>query len=195
MRQLIGAVEEAVQIVVVRGVRALQAKVGRCLTGCAPDVFGAGAGVVGPDLVAAKAAKKLGDGLAGRLAEQVPQRDVEGRVAAGFGTGRPKTEVADQIRREQIDLLRVTPDHARCDVLVHIGFDGFGGEEGFAQPDEALVGVNMQPQQVRMFLDPDRFDLGDLHREPLGDAGRQQGLHALVEMPRHQIARCLWIAL
>ena len=47
--------------------------------------------------------------------------------------------------------------------LVHVGLDGLRHEEGLAEPDEALVGVHAQPEEVGEFLEPDRFEGGDLH--------------------------------
>jgi hypothetical protein len=78
--QFIGTVQERVQVFVRagRGLR-IQAPVFRRLSGFLAHVAIAGAGVVCADPFARQPAQQLVNGLAGRLAENVPQRDVDGR--------------------------------------------------------------------------------------------------------------------
>ena len=96
----------------------------------------AGAGVVGADAVAREAAEELGDRLAGDLAEQVPQRDVEGGVAAEFGAGRAEADIGDEVAGDAIDGERIAAEHLRRDHLMDVGLDGRGGEERLAEADQ-----------------------------------------------------------
>ena len=77
-------VQEAVQVVI--GIMAaVEPEVGAALSPGLLDVVAAGAGVVGADRAPGEAAQQLRDGLTDGLAENIPQRDVEGRIAAHFG--------------------------------------------------------------------------------------------------------------
>ncbi|EHH04857.1 hypothetical protein ATCR1_17148, partial [Agrobacterium tumefaciens CCNWGS0286] len=72
MGQLVGPVQEAVQIVII--LAAGQAIIGCLLAGGLLDIFGARTSVVGADFLAAETTEKLGDRLVGGLAENIPQR-------------------------------------------------------------------------------------------------------------------------
>src|SRR5882672_293631 len=83
-RQLVGAIQEGVQIFVRTFGRARlrQAPVVYLLHRALADIAIAGARVVDEDLLAREPAQQLVDRLAARLAEQIPQRDVGRRVSA-----------------------------------------------------------------------------------------------------------------
>ena len=59
---------------------------------------------------AGEAAEQLRDRLPGHAAEQVPQRDVDRRVAAHFGAGGAEPQVAGQVFRDPVDLQRVAAE-------------------------------------------------------------------------------------
>src|SRR4029079_10238057 len=100
-REVIRPVEESIKVLVVPA--AAHPPVARGLTLRTSHVGGTGAGVVRTDLVAREAAKKLGDRLPARFAEDIPKGDVEGRVAACLRPGRPKSNVGRQVPCDAID--------------------------------------------------------------------------------------------
>jgi hypothetical protein len=53
-----------------------------------------------------------------------------------------------------------------------VGFDRAGAEERFAEPNQALVGVDVQPEQVGELAQADRLETGDLHAGVLLDGRR-----------------------
>ena len=114
-------------------------------------------------LLAREAAEKLRDRLPGDLAEEIPERDVERRIAPDLRAGRAESDIAGQVLGDPVDGERIATEKLRSDQLVHIGFDGLRQEERLAQSDEPLVGVDAKPKQVGEFVEPDRFDGGDLH--------------------------------
>ena len=75
----------------------------------------------------------------------------------------PEADVADEVLGDAVDGERVAAEQLRRDRLVDIGLDRLRHEEGLAEPDEALVGVDAQPEEVGELLEPDGFDGGDLH--------------------------------
>ncbi len=186
LRQFVGMVQEALQVLVRPGV-VPQAPVRRRLVGVAADVLVAGAGVVDADRVAALAAQRRVHGHAGRLAEHVPQRDVDGRVAARLDAGAAPAEIAGQVAVARLDGQRVLPHQARRRPLVQVGLDGLRAHEGLAQPDQALVGVQAHPEDVGKLTEPDGFELGDLGH------GRKPHAHRVGPFgptPRAPATRC-----
>ncbi|CCF21430.1 protein of unknown function [Pseudorhizobium banfieldiae] len=188
-RQLVGAVQEAVQVVV--GGASGEAVVCGRLACILLDVFSAGAGVVGADLFAAEATEQLGDRLVRHLAEDIPKCDVKGRIPSDLCAGRPEAEIAHQFVRQEIDLQRVAADDAWRDVFVHIAFHRLRAEECLPEPGDAFVGVDEDPEEIAALGDAHGFEPGDLHNDfLLSDKARaQQGLDTLVEVLIHQ-ARC-----
>ncbi len=159
--ELAGAVEERVEVVV--AVLCAQAPIARVLALGGAHVGRAGAGVVGADARPREAAEKLRDRLPRRLAEQVPQRDVERRVAADLGAGGAEPDIEGQVLGDPVDGERIAAEELWRDRLVHIGFNGLRQEERLAEADQPLVRVDAEPQEVGEFFEPDRFDGGDLH--------------------------------
>ena len=82
------------------------------------------------------------------LAEQVPERDVERRIAAHLGAGRAEAEIADESLAMRSICERIPAEHLRRQRLVDIGLDRLGAEEGLAEAGEPFVGMNPQPQQI-----------------------------------------------
>src|SRR5271168_4480140 len=109
-RQLVSAIEKAVEIVIFFPLTGANTVVGRRLSGRLAHVSRAGAGVVGADLRTRKVSEQLREGLPGDLAEYVPERDVERGIAAHFDAGRTKSEVAREILRNSIDFERVAAE-------------------------------------------------------------------------------------
>ena len=120
-------------------------------------VVGASAGVVDADIVAGFAAKQLDDRLAGRFAEQVPQSDVDGRVAPGLGAGRTEAQIADEIAGDAVDGQWILAEQARGDIVVDVGFDRPDHKKGFAEADDALVGFHLDPEDVGELRGAGRF--------------------------------------
>lgn len=162
-RQFVRPGEKPVEIVVRRARQIGDAVIRGDLPLAAPHVGGAGAGVVGADALPREPAEQLRDRQTGGLTEQVPQRDVEGGVAAGLDPGRAEPQIPGQLLGQKVDRQRIAADHPRGEALVHIGLDGLRQKERLAQPGQPLVGMHQQPDQVRRIGDPDGLDRGDLH--------------------------------
>ena len=125
--------------------------------GCT-HVGGAGTCVVDANARTREPAEQLRDRLPGDLAEKIPERDVESGIPSDLGAGGPKADITGEILGDPVDRKRIATQELWSDRLVHIGFDGFGQEERFAQSDKPLVGVNAKPEQVCELFEPDRFD-------------------------------------
>ena len=164
MGQLVRAVHKAVQIVILRAVA--DAVIGGHLAGRFLDVFGARTGVIGANFAAGKAAEQLGYGLTRGLAKQIPQRDVKGRIAPHFRPRRAKAQIPHQISRQSVNFQRVAANHAGGYVFMHMGFHRGRPEKGLAQAHQPLIGMHLQPDQVRPFGHADGFKGCDLHDIP-----------------------------
>jgi hypothetical protein len=101
--------------------------------------------------------------LPGHLAEEVPERDVDRRVAALLGAGRAVADIGRELLGNAVDGERAAAEKLRCRRLVDIGLDRLRREEGLAEANEALIGVDAQPDEVGELVEPDRLDGGDLH--------------------------------
>ena len=163
-RHLVGAVQEAFQVLVGAGVVA-QAPVLDLLQAGVADVLVAGAGVVGADALAGAAAQELDHGLVGGLAPQVPERDVDRRGGAGLDAGRAEAQIAVELGRDQVDRVRVDAEDAGGHDLVQERLDRGRGHEGLAQAVEAVLAVDADPEDVGELEQPDRLQLGDLHAD------------------------------
>ena len=77
----------------------------------------------------------------------------------------------------RVDLERVLAEQVLGRRLVHPRRDGLGTEERLAEAADALVGVQADVAEVRELADPDRLELGDLHRS--SSAKTVQGLESV----------------
>src|SRR6185312_10557076 len=75
------------------GHRALRMPLSGDLIQPASDIAVAGAGVVGANLVMAEAAQELMDRLARRLAEEIPERDIDGRQPPHLGAAAAESDI------------------------------------------------------------------------------------------------------
>ena len=166
-RQLVGAVEEGVEVLVRPAGRRCsgQAPVRGRLHRLRPHVAITGTGVVDADPVAAFAAEQLIERLPRRLAEEVPQRDVDRRGGADLDADRLEPEVPlEEVPAVALDLERVLAEEIRRARFVDLSLDRRDRVEGLAQADEALVGVDADPEDVGELAETDRLDRGDFHR-------------------------------
>ena len=147
-RQLVGAVEEGVEVLVGAFVRAFQPPVVRAPVRAAAHIAVAGAGVVGADAVPAEAAEKLVDRLPRRLAEQVPERDVHGRPTPRLGACAGKSDIRSEVPPNALDGAGVAPEQLRRRGLVQIGLDRAGPEKGLAEARQPLVGMHPHPEHI-----------------------------------------------
>ena len=74
-------------------------------------------------------------------------------------------------------------EQARRQRVVDVRFDGARAVECLADPDEAGVGVDVDPKQVRKLVEQDGLERGDLH---LGRLLKSQSLCAAGS--QHQVA-------
>src|SRR3954451_21263486 len=124
------------------------------------------AGVVGPDLLARGPAEGLKDRNAMALAGEVPERDVDGAGGPHLGTGAAEAEVwGHQVARHGLDLSGVAADEPGRDLFVQDGFNGLCTPEGLAETAQPLIGLQLNPNQVRPLRDAYRAQGGDVgHR-------------------------------
>ena len=133
-----------------------------------PVVGGAGAGVVDPDFFPAEAAEQLVDRQAGRLAEQVPEGEIDRGIAphldaASGKTRKMVTDLGHQRAGVALDPERVFPQKVRRAGLVDVGDRRLGIAEGLAETPEALVGLKLDPDEVAELGELDGLECGDLH--------------------------------
>ena len=125
----------------------------------------AGAGVVDRHALVGAAAEQPPQRLAQRLPINVPERDVDGRIAAHLGAGVARADI-DAAERAvvQFDVARVLAEQIGRDVVVDVACDRTGRPEGLAGADDAGIGMDAQPEQEREFRKLQRLDRDDLHR-------------------------------
>ena len=63
-----------------------------------------------------------------------------------------------------VDLKRVLAEEIGRRGLVDVRADRLGAEERLAEPDEPVVGLDLDPGEVRHALDPEGRDAPDSHR-------------------------------
>ena len=163
LRELVGPVEEGVEVLVGAFRLPLEPPVVRPPVGAAPDVAVARAGVVGADPLPREPAQQLVDRLPGGLPEEVPERDVHRRPPPGLDSGAGEADVGRQIAADPLDGEGVASEHRHRRRFVEIRFDGPCAEERLPEPDEPLVGVHPHPEHVRELVEPHRLERSDLH--------------------------------
>ncbi len=162
--QLVRSVEERVEVLVrAFGLRIRQTPVHDGLPALVADVAVAGAGVVRADRIAACAAEDTVQRLPGRLATEVPERDVDRRGRPHLRAAACGSDVAPQGARVRFDPARVLAQQVAGD-RVNVRFDRVREEERLAEPDESLVGMDEDVQKARELVQAQRVDARDLHR-------------------------------
>ena len=121
----------------------------------------AGAGVVDADVVAAFATQGGVQRHVGRLAKNVPQRDVNGRVAARLGAGATPAQVAGELPVAGFDRQRVFAQQLRAGPLMDVSLHRLRTHKGFTQTDQSLVGVDAHPHDVGELIEPQGFNFGN----------------------------------
>ena len=101
--------------------------------------------------------------LPGRLAAEIPERDVDRRRGPRLGAAACGADVAAQRACVQFDPPRILPEQVARGDRVHVRLDRVGEEERLAEPDESLVGVHEHVQEARELVQPQRVDARDLH--------------------------------
>ena len=126
--------------------------------------------VVDADPVATRSTEQLVDRLARRLAEDVPQGDVDGRVAPGL---RARATVAHEQVVERsgvtIDLEGILAEQVRGDRLVDMSFHCLGAQTRLAQSHHALVGMHADPDLAGDLAETNGLETDDLHATPRGN--------------------------
>src|SRR5262245_27374268 len=112
--------QEGLQILV-GALLVADAPVGDGLAAFVADVLVARAGVVDADAIAATAAKRLAYRPSDRLAEQVPQGDIDRRIAARLDARAAPAEIVDQATVDRFDLDGVAADQLGSGTLVDVG--------------------------------------------------------------------------
>ena len=122
------------------------------------------AGVVGGDLVARLAAQQVIERRAVVQPHDVPEGDFKGGKRARLGAG--VTVVHDVIHHEapeSLDIERVLTQRERRDCAMQRRFGAGNLVDGFAQADQAAVGVDAHGEQARVGFPLQRFDPRDFH--------------------------------
>jgi hypothetical protein len=103
--------------------------------------------------------------LSGRLAEQVPERDVYGRGGAHLHPRAAEAEVLIlQCPSMPVHLQGGLTEQERRHCLMDLRLDRAGTKERLAQADQSLFGMDMEPEQVGELAESDRLETCDLHR-------------------------------
>ena len=122
------------------------------------------AGVVGADAIAARPAQQLMDRLLHRLAEDVPQGEIDHRRRAHLGAGAGEAQVAvHQLAIVQLDRQRVLAQQVRRDQVVDLRLHRQRAARGLPQSHQPCVGVDLSQQQIGPARQPDGLDGADLH--------------------------------
>ena len=100
--------------------------------------------------------------LPGRLAAEIPQRDVDRRRRAHLRAAACGSDVAAQRACVRLDPARVLTEQVAGD-RVDVRFDRVREEERLAEPDESLVGVDEDVHEARELVQAQRVDARDLH--------------------------------
>jgi len=111
--------------------------------------------------------------LAGRLTDNVPDRHVDRRGGADLGAGAAEADIRPCRAGQRLDAARVRANEGGRDPLVDVGVDRGTAEPALAKPDQALVGMDANPDQRRTRGEAYCLDLGDLHRSPNAAHPRQ----------------------
>src|SRR5690606_41956546 len=104
--------------------------------------------VVAPYGRTAATTEKLVERLAGDLAEQVPQGDVDRGVTPALHPGPGPAEDAGESTGMRLDGERVLPQQRRSDRLVDVRLDGRGADERLAEAAHAVVGLDEDVDEV-----------------------------------------------
>ena len=100
-------------------------------------------------LVMRQPAEALVQRLSGRLAEQVPQRDIHRGSGAHLYSGAGKTEILVlQGPSMPVHLQGRLPEQQRCHRFMDVRLDRARTEEGLAQTDQSFIRMNVKPEQV-----------------------------------------------
>ena len=111
-------------------------------------------GGVDADLGSDCTAKEFVDGHAERLSLDVPQCDIECGYRAHLGAAISGVIGESEHRLPMsFDRERVATDEQWAEVVMYSRFDDRGGVEGFAETDNALVGVDLNPNVMRLLGD------------------------------------------
>ena len=122
------------------------------------------AGVVDGDAVAAAAAEEVVDGLAGVLAGDVPEGDVDGADGAGFGAAEAVgVDGGEHGMPVALDVEGILFEEEGGELVVDEGADGAGRVGGLAEADGAVVCVDAQPERVGVAAEADGFEADDFH--------------------------------
>ena len=113
-----------------------------------PHVPIARASVVDADILAAGAVQELVYGLAGGLAEEIPESDVDRRIGSRLCPGAGVADVRLQGSRVPVYMLGILSQQIRSSCLVDVVLDRLGIEVGLAQPDQAFVRVQLNEEEV-----------------------------------------------
>src|SRR5664280_2643322 len=127
------------------------------------DVLIAGTRVVDGDRVATGATKGLIDRQAGRLAVDVPEGHVDGRIAANLCASPLVSDVGDQRLRDPFDPKGVNSQELPRGCFVDVRRDGLRAEEALSESDQPLVRVETHKGEVRELSKPYRLYSDDLH--------------------------------
>jgi len=144
MGQIIGAVQESVQVIIDMGLSRIP-PILDILAIRALDVIKPCTGIVGADRLPRKPAQKLRNRLSRGLAENIPQGNIDSRISPHFHPGRAEAQIPHQIPRQRINLQGIAPQKARRNPFMDIGLYCGRAEKRLAQPGDALIRVQFNP--------------------------------------------------
>src|SRR4029078_10799159 len=104
------------------------------------------------------------DRLTSHLAENIPERYVNGGEAPHLGAAAAEPDIGrTQDVRMFVDAQRGFAEKIGCRAFMDVGGHGVAAEEGLAKPDGAVICQHMYPDKVGKFGKLDGLDRRDLH--------------------------------
>ena len=78
-------------------------------------------------------------------------------MGAHLDAGQAEAEIERDVAGNGVDAPGIAADQLWRENFVNISLDGGGREKRLAEADEPLAGVNLQPDQIAEFGEPDRL--------------------------------------
>ena len=148
-RELVGTCHEATKIIEHLALRylAVQAEIARPDIGRLGHVVGSSTGVVNADAVPSRTAEQGVKRLPRGLALDIPQRHVHRGIGPHLGASAREADIGAHLPVQRLDPAGILAQQRRRNAIVDVGFDGRAAKPALAKPDEAVVGVDANPDQ------------------------------------------------
>jgi hypothetical protein len=116
--------------------------------------------------------------LSAHLAEDVPEGDVDRRVAALLDARARRAQVAAERGCVPLDLERILAEQVGRNGLVQVGIDSLGAEERLSEAEVPFVCPHRDEEEIGELLEAEGVELRDLHLREDRDGRRREGAPA-----------------